>query len=159
VRRDCAYRQAIPKRKFAIDEVSRQANAKIGRNSPTRSAICLDGLVLPGWKPEFHPRQVHADRDDVPEMLGALQIAGIMPAEVAIFGAIDKRGDRFYPAWMSEAPETLLHCRFDVRKRISAAQGVTTEADRFRNLLQEETKTAAVGRERVPVPWHLARVA
>jgi hypothetical protein len=94
VRRDCAYRQAIPKRKFAIDEVSRQANAKIGRNSPTRSAICLDGLILPGRKPEFYPRQVLANGDYVPQVLDALQIAGIMPAEVAVFGAIDERGDR-----------------------------------------------------------------
>lgn len=82
-----------------------------------------------------------------------------MPAEMSIFGAMDKRGDRVYPAGMSKTLEALLHCRLDVRKHISAAQGVTMEANRFRNLLQEETETAAVGRQRVTVPWHLAGVA
>jgi hypothetical protein len=92
-------------------------------------------------------------------MLDALQIAGIMPAEVAVVGAVDKGGDRLYPLWIRKTPKALLHCRFDVRKCISAAQGVTTEADRFRNLLQEVAETAPVGRERVPMPWHLAGVA
>jgi len=44
-------------------------------NSPAYSAICLDGLVLPGWKPEFDPRQVLAGPNNVAKMLDALQIA------------------------------------------------------------------------------------
>ena len=92
-------------------------------------------------------------------MLDALQIAGIMPAEVAVFGAIDKRGDSLYPAGTSKTPEALLHRDLDVRKQIPAAQGVTMEADRFRYLLQEETETAPVGRKRVAVARHLAGIA
>ena len=67
----------------------RVSNAEIRGNSPAHSAVCLDGLILPGWKPEFYPRQILADSRNVPEMLDALQIAGIMPVEIAVFGAID----------------------------------------------------------------------
>jgi hypothetical protein len=92
-------------------------------------------------------------------MLDALQIAGIMPPEVPVSGAIDKRGDRAYPLWIPKTFEALLHCRLDVWEGISAAQGVTMEANRFRNVLQEAAETAPVGRERIAVPWHLAGVA
>jgi len=159
VRRDGAYRQAIVERRRCAHEVGGVSNAQIRGNRAAHSAICLDGLVLPSWKPEFHPRQVHADCDDVAEMLDALQIAGIMPAEVAVFGAIDKRGDRLYPAGTSKTQEAFFHCRLDVRKQIPAAQGVTMEADRFRKLLQKAAETASVGGKRVPVPRHLAGVA
>jgi hypothetical protein len=56
-------------------------------------------------------------------MLDALQIAGIMPAEVSVFRAINKSGDGVYPAGMSKTSEALLHCRLDVRKRIPGVSG------------------------------------
>jgi hypothetical protein len=120
VGRDGAYREAIVKRRRCAHEVGRVANAEIRGNSPAHPAICLDGLVLPSWKPEFHARQVLADCDDVPEMLDALQIAGIMPAEIAVFGAIDERGDRLYPLSTGKTPEAFFHCSLHVRKRVSA---------------------------------------
>jgi hypothetical protein len=159
VRRDGAYRESIVERRRSVHEVGRISNAEIPGNCAAHSEICLDGVILPGWKPEFDPRQVHADCDDVAKVLDALQITGIMPAEVAVSGAMDKCGDRVYPAGMSETSEAFLHCCLDVRERISATQGVTMEANRFRKLLQETAETAAICRKRVPVAWHLAGVA
>src|SRR6185295_19243764 len=72
-----AGRQSILDWRRAVHQMCRVANAEIGWNVAAHSAICLDRLVLPGGQPEFHPRQIHTDRDDVPEMLDALQIAGI----------------------------------------------------------------------------------
>ena len=89
MRRDGAYREAIPELRRSIHEMRRVSNAEIRGNSPAHSAVCLDGLILPDWKPEFYPRQILADSRNVPEMLDVLQIAGIMPAEIAVFGAID----------------------------------------------------------------------
>lgn len=146
-RRRCAY------------EVGGVSNTEIRWNGPACSAICLYGLILPSRQPEFDPWQILADTNDVAEMLDALQIAGIVPAEVSVFGTIDQGCDGLYPVWMSKAPEPLLHCRPDSRKHISAAQGVAVEANRLRKLLQEETDTASVGRKCVPMPWHLAGVA
>jgi hypothetical protein len=158
-RRDRAYREAIAERRRTIYEVGGVSDAEIRGNSPAHSAICLDGLILPRWEPEFDPRQILADTYDIAKVLDALQIAGIMPAKMAILGPIDKGGDRVYPAGMGQTLEAFLHCRLDVRKHISAAQGVTMEANRLRNLLQEETETVAVGRKRVAVPRHFAGVA
>ena len=146
-------------RRRTINEVGGVSDAEIGRNSPTHSAICLYGLVFPGWKPEFDPWQILADTNNSAQVLDALQIAGIMPAEVAVLGAIDKGSDRLDPAGMSKTAKALLHCRLDVRKQIPAAQGVTMEANRFRNLLQEAAETAPVGRECVAVAGHLAGIA
>ena len=146
-------------RRRGIDEVGRVTDAKIRGNSPAHPAICLNGLVLAGWKPEFDPRQVLADPNDTAKVIDALQIAGIMPAEMAVFGAVNQSGDGLCPSWMGEAPEALFHCRFDVRKCISSAQGVTMEANSSRELLQEETEAALVGGERIPMARHLARVA
>jgi len=159
VRRDGAYRQAIVERRRTINEVGGVSDAEIGRNSPTHSAICLYGLVFPGWKPEFDPWQILADANDVAKMLDALQVAGIMPTEVAVFGAIDKVSYGLYPAGMGETPEAFLHRCLDVRKHISATHGVATKANRLRNLLQEAAKSASVGRECVAVSRHLAGIA
>src|SRR5882762_2465398 len=123
--------------------MSGQADTEIRGNSPAHPAICLNGLVLPSWEPEFDPRQISANSDDVPQMLDALQITGIMPAEVAVFGTIDKRGDGLNPVWMSKTSEAFLHRLLHVRKQIPAAQGVTMEADR---LPQEAAETAPIGR-------------
>jgi hypothetical protein len=158
-RRNGAYRQAILERRRTIYEVGGVSDAEIWRNSPAYSAICLYGLILAGRKPEFHAGQILANANDVAKMLYALQIAGIMPAKVPVLGAINQSGDGFHPARMGETPEAPLHCGRYVRKHISAAQGIAMEANRFRKLLQEEAQTAAVGRERVAVPRHLAGVA
>lgn len=72
VRRDGAYRQAIVERRRSIHEVGGVSDAEIRGNPPAHSAICLDGLVLPGWKPEFHARQVLADTNNVAKVLDAL---------------------------------------------------------------------------------------
>ena len=158
-RRDRAYRQAIVEWRRSIHEVGGVSDADIRRNSPAKTPIGLNGLILPGREPEFHARQILADPNNVPEMLDALQITGIMPAEVAVFGTIDKVSYGLYPAGMSETSEAFLHGRFDVWKRISAAQGVAMEANRFRNLLQETAEAAPIGRECVSVPWHFAGIA
>ena len=121
VRRDGAYREAVLERRRCIHEVGGISNAEIRGNSRAHSAICLDGLVLAGRQPEFYPRKILADCDDIPEMIDALQIAGIVPAEVAVPGAIDKGSYRVYPPGMSKTFEALLHCRPDSRKHISAA--------------------------------------
>ena len=158
-RRDGAYWQAVAERRRCVHKVGGVSYAEIRWNSAARSAICLDGLVLPGWKPKVDARQVFADANDVAEVIDALQVARIMPAEVAVLGPAIKSGDGVYPFWVDKALEALLHCRLDVRKRISAAQRVTMEANRFRKLLQQAADTAPVGRKSVAVPWHLAGIA
>jgi hypothetical protein len=152
-------RQSILDRRRCVDKVGGVSDTEIRRDSPAHSAICLDRLVLARWQPEFYPRQVFADLNDAAKMLDALQIAGVMPAKMAILGLINQGGDRVYPTGMGQTPEAFVHCGFYIWKRISAAHGVTMEANCLRKLLQEAAKTAAVRRKRIAVPRHLARVA
>jgi hypothetical protein len=44
-----------------------------------------------------------------------------MPPEVPITGAIDERTYRFYPVWVGEAFDPLLHCGLYFGKDVSAA--------------------------------------
>jgi hypothetical protein len=116
VRRDGAYRQAIVERRRCVHEVGGVIGCRDSREFALDSAIGLDGLILPGWKPEFDPRQVHADCDNVPQMLDALQIDGIVPAEVSVFGAfpnvkaaMEKRlRSLTHPRWI-DAVTTLIY--------------------------------------------------
>jgi hypothetical protein len=54
-------------------------------------------------------RQVPANLYDILQMLDALEVSRIVPAEVPITGAADERTYRFYPVWMGEALDPLLH--------------------------------------------------
>ena len=58
-------------RRHSAHEVGGVSDAEIRRNSPAHSAICLDGLILPSWKPEFNAGQILADANDVAKMIHA----------------------------------------------------------------------------------------
>ena len=67
-------------------------NAEIRRNRAARSPVGLDRLVFAGRQPEFHRGQVLADGNNVPEMPNVLDVAGIVPAEVAVSRVANERG-------------------------------------------------------------------
>src|SRR5439155_17985611 len=93
-----AHRQAITERQPTSDEVSGKTNTKIRWNATAKSTIGLHRLVFPGRQPELNSRQVPTDLDDFPQVIQALQVAGIVPAKVAIPGAVDEGGYRIHPA-------------------------------------------------------------
>src|SRR5947208_14642353 len=100
-------------------------NAKIRGNSPAQSTIGLHRLVFPGWQPKLNSWQVLADLDDFPQVIQALQVAGIMPAEVAIPRAVDEGRYRIDPAGIGEACEALFHSSLNLPKDVPAAKRIT----------------------------------
>src|SRR5206468_4359400 len=130
-----AHRQAITERQFTSDEVSGKTNTKIRWNAAAQSTIGLHRLVFPGWQPEFNSRQVPTDLDDFPQVIQALQVAGIVPAKVAISRAVDERRYRIYPAGIGEACEALFHGSLNLPKDVPAAKRVTVMTNGFRELL------------------------
>src|SRR5205809_5931615 len=144
-----AHRQAITERQFTSDEVSGKTNTKIRWNAAAQSTIGLHRLVFPGWQPEFNSRQVPTDLDDFPQVIQALQVAGIVPAKVAISRAVDERRYRIHPAGIGQALYPLFHGSLNLPKDVSAAQRVTVMTNGCRELLQETAEPASLRRKRI----------
>src|SRR6266478_3347276 len=157
--RNGAHRQSVDERQLAVDQVSGKTNAKIRGNAAAQSTVGLHCLVFPGGQPKLDPRQVLADLDDFPQMIEALQVAGIVPAKVAISRAVDERRYRIHPAGIGEACEALFHGSLNLAKDVSAAKRVTVVTDGCRKLLQETAKPASSRRKRIAVAGHLSRLA
>src|SRR5947208_16439797 len=104
-------------------------NAKIRGNSPAQSTIGLHRLVFPGWQPKLDSWQVLADLDDFPQVIEALQVAGIVPAKVAISRAVDEGGYRIHPTGIGEAGKALFHGSLNLPKDVPTAQRVTVVTD------------------------------
>src|SRR5437870_4362165 len=132
--RNGAHRQSVAERQLAVDQVSREADAKIRWNATTQSTIGLHRLVFPGWQPKLNSWQVLADLDDFPQVIKALQIAGIVPAEVAISRAVDERRYRIHPAGIGKTGEALFHGSLNLPKDVSAAKRVTVMTNSCREL-------------------------
>jgi len=98
-----------------------KTNAKIRGNAPAQSTIGLHRLVFPGRQPKLNSWQVLADLDDFPQVIEALQVAGIVPAKVAISRAVDERRYRIHPAGIGKAPYPLFHGSLNLPKDIPAA--------------------------------------
>src|SRR5437899_2439729 len=158
-RSNSAHRQSVAKRQLAVDQMSRETNAKIRGNAAAQSTVGLHRLVFPCRQPEFHSRQVLADLDDFPQVIEALQVAGIMPAEVAIPRTVDERRYRIHPAGIGEACEALFHRSLNLPKDVPAAKGVTVVTNCCRELLQETAQPASLRRKRIAVAGHLSRLA
>src|SRR5947209_986482 len=135
--RNRAHRQSVAEWQLAVDHVSREADAKIRGNATTQSTIGLHRLVFPGWQPKLNSWQVLADLDDFPQVIEALQVAGIVPAEVPVSGAVDERRYRIHPAGVRETGEALFHRSLNLPKDVPAAKRVTVMTDGCRKLLQE----------------------
>src|SRR5947208_11711846 len=121
-----------------------KTNAKIRGNAPAQSTIGLHRLVFPGRQPKLNSWQVLADLDDFPQVLEALQVAGIVPAKVAISGAIDERRYRIHPTGVGETGEALFHGNLNLPKDVPAAKRVTVVTDGCRKLLQEAAEPASL---------------
>ena len=154
-----AHRQTITERQFTSDEMSGKTNAKIRGNATAQSPIGLHRLVFPGWQPKLNSWQVLADLDDFPQVIEALQVAGIMPAEVAIPGAVDEGRYRIHPTGIREAGEALFHGSLNLPKDVPTAKRVTVVTDGCRKLLQETAKPASSRWKRIAVAGHLSRLA
>src|SRR3989475_13193855 len=115
--------------------MSRETNAKIRGNAPAQSTIGFNRLVFPGRQPKLNSRQVPTDLNDFPQVIEALQVAGIVPAKVAIPGAVDERRYRIHPAGIGEACEALFHGSLNLPKDVPAAKRVTVMTNGFRELL------------------------
>src|SRR2546427_5588184 len=138
--------------------MSRETNAKIRGNAPAQSTIGFNRLVFPGRQPKLNSRQVPTDLDDFPQVIEALQVAGIMPAKVAISRAVDERRYRIHPAGIGKSPYPLSHGSLNLPKDIPAAKRVTVMTDGCRKLLQETAKPASLRRKRIAVAGHLSRL-
>jgi len=132
-----AHRQSVAERQLAVDQMSGKTNTKIRWNATAKSTIGLHRLVFPGRQPKLNSWQVLADLDDFPQVIEALQIAGIVPAKVAISGAIDERRYRIHPAGIGEACEALFHGSLNLPKDVPTAKRVTVVTGGCRKLLQE----------------------
>src|SRR5207237_2961223 len=127
--RNRAHRQSVAKRQLAVDQMSRETNAKIRGNTTAQSTIGLHRLVFPGRQPKLNSWQVLADLDDFPQVIEALQIAGIVPAKVAISGAVDERRYRIHPTEVGEAGEALFHGGVHLLQGVPTATRVPVMAD------------------------------
>src|SRR3989442_15920340 len=107
--RNRAHRQSVAKRQLAVDQMSRETNAKIRWNATTQSTIGLHRLVFPGWQPKLNSWQVLSDLDEFPQVIKASQSAGIVPSEEAIARAQKHRPDRIHPAGSGKAIYALFH--------------------------------------------------
>ena len=154
-----AHRQAITEGQLTSDEVSRKTNTKIRGNAAAQSTVGLHRLVFPGRQPELNSREVLADLDDFPQVIEALQVAGIVPAKVAISGSVDERRYRIHPAGIGKALYPLFHGSLNLPKDIPAAKRVTVMTDGCRKLLQETAKPASSRWQRIAVAGHLSRLA
>src|SRR5437773_2290058 len=114
--RNRAHRQSVAERQLAVDQMSRETDAKIRWNATTQSTIGLHRLVFPGWQPKLNSWQVLADLDDFPQVVEALQVAGIVPAKVAISSAVDERRYRIHPAGIGKALYPLFHRSLNLSK-------------------------------------------
>src|SRR5438132_11062658 len=115
--------------------------------------------VGPGRQPKLYSRQVPTDLDDFPQVIEALQIAGIVPAKVAISRAVDERRYRIHPAGVGETDEALFHGSLNLPKDVPTAKRVTVVTDGCRKLLQETAKHASSRWKRIAVAAHLSRLA
>src|SRR5205807_2999336 len=122
----------------------------------TQSPIGLHRLVFPGRQPKLNSRQVPTDLNDFPQVIEALQIAGIVPAKVAISRAVDERRYRIHPAGVRQAPYPLFHGSLNLPKDVPAAKGVTVVTDGGRKLLQETAEPTSLCRKRIAVAGHLS---
>jgi len=154
-----AHRQTITERQFTSDEMSGKTNAKIRGNATAQSPIGLHRLVFPGWQPKLYSREVLANLDDFPQVIEALQVAGIVPAKVAISRAVDERRYRIHPAGIRQALYPLFHGSLNFPKDVPAAKGVTVVTDGGRELLQETAEPTSLCRKRIAVAGHLSRIA
>jgi len=134
-RRNGTHRQSVEERQLAIDQMSRETDAKIRRNATAKSTVCLHRLVFPCRQPEFHSRQAPTDLDNFPQVIEALQVAGIVPAKVAIPRAVDRGGYRIHPAGIGQALYALFHGSLNLPKDVPAAKRVTVMTNGFRELL------------------------
>ena len=139
--------------------MSGKTNTKIRWNATAKSTIGLHRLVFPGRQPELNSRQVPTDLDDFPQVIQALQVAGIVPAKVAIPGAVDEGGYRIHPAGIGQALYALFHGSLNLPKDVPAAKGVTVVTDGGRELLQETAEPTSLCRKRIAVAGHLSRIA
>src|SRR6266478_5593024 len=119
--RNRAHRQSVAKRQLAVDQMSRETNTKIRGNRTAQSTIGFNRLVFPGRQPKLDPGEVLANLDDFPQVIQALQVAGIVPAKVEISGAVDERRYRIHPAGVGETGEALFHGSLNLPKDVSAA--------------------------------------
>ena len=159
MRRIGAHRQPISERELAVDEMGGKTNAKIRWDATAQATIGHHRLVFPGRQPKLNSRQVLADLDDLPQMIEALQVAGIVPAKVAISRAVDERRYRIHPAGIGEACEALFHGSLNLPKDVPTAKRVTVVTDGCRKLLQETAKPASSRWKRIAVAGHLSRLA
>ena len=157
--RNRAHRQSVTERQLAVDQMSREADAKIRGNAAAQSTIGLHRLVFPGRQPKLNSWQVLADLDDFPQVIEALQVAGIVPAKVAISRAVDERRYRIHPAGIGEACEALFHGSLNLPKDVPTAKRVTVVTYGCRKLLQETAKPASSRWKRIAVAGHLSRLA
>src|SRR5712692_4079035 len=134
-------------RRPTVDEMRRITNAEIRRYVASESPVCLDGLKFPGRQPKPDSREVLADLNDLLKVLDALQVTGVVPAEVSVARAVDERAYRFYPARIGKACDALFHGGLNLRKQVAAAQRITVVANRFRKLLQETAQPASLRRQ------------
>ena len=133
--RNRAHRQSVAKRQLAVDQMSGKTNAKIRGNAAAQSTVDLHRLVFPGRQPKLDTRQVPTDLDDFPQVIEALQVAGIVPAKVAISRAVDERRYRIHPAGIGEAGKALFHGSLNLPKDVPTAKRVTVVTDGCRKLL------------------------
>src|SRR5437899_6679584 len=157
--RNRAHRQSIAERQLAVDQMSRETDTKIRRDSPAKATVCLHRLIFPSRQPKLNSRQAPADLDDFPQVIEALQIAGIVPAKVAISRAVDERRYRIHPAGVGETDEALFHGSLNLPKDVPTAKRVTVMTNGFRELLQEAAEPASLCWQRIAVAGHLSRLA
>ena|SRR5207245_7944664 len=158
-RRNGAHRQSVAERQLAVDQMSRETDAKIRRDSAAKTPISLNRLVFPGRQPELNSRQVLADLDDFSQVIEALQVAGIVPAKVAISRAMDEGRYRIYPAGIGKALYPLFHGSLNLPKDVPAAKRVAVMTNGCRKLLQETAEPASLRRKRITVAGHFPRCA
>src|SRR5207244_3755599 len=104
-------------------------------NAPAQSTIGLHRLVFPGWQPKLNSWQVLADLDDFPQVIEALQVAGIVLAEKPVSRAVGERRYRIHPAGLRQSLCALFHGSLNLPKDVPAAKRVTVMPNGFRELL------------------------
>jgi len=139
-----------------IDHSSRDTDAKVMREVAVGPQVFPHDSKLAGWQPVRDMRSLAAHGHDIPQVIQRLQVAGVMPTEVAVTLRGENANERSDPTGIGERVEPPLHRGNRAGEPIRSGASVARRAGRSRYLPKSGTRPALERRERVGRTRHLS---
>lgn len=144
--------------RLALDHEGRKAHRQVFGETSVPLHELGNVTVFPCREPKTDVRKAFGNVGDLLQMLHALHVAAIMPAEEAAgFGHRDCKNHRLFPKRVEERLEPPLKSGLHVREGIASLQGVAFRTDRTDHVAELHAGLASPRGNRPRMTGHLRR--